>query len=84
MRTVAALVQEGTYSHPHVYNMIPTIVIRDVDRRLANNQQVRPWNRLPPYKESIITSIIFDKVFQTGTAAFEQVNGRNSVIYRRQ
>lgn len=83
MRTVAALVQEGTYSHPHVYNMISTIVMRDVDRRIANNQQIRPWGRLQPHKESVITSVLFDKVFHTGTAAFEQVNGKNSSLYRR-
>jgi len=82
MRTIAALVQEGTYSHPHVYNMIPTIVMRDIDRRMANNQQIRPWGRLQPHKESAITSVLFDKVFQTGTAAFEQVNGKNSSFYR--
>jgi len=83
MRTVAALVQEGTYSHPHVYNMISTIVMRDVDRRIANNQQIRPWSRLQPHKESAITSVLFDKVFNTGTAAFEQVNGKNSSFYRQ-
>ncbi|MDB5792631.1 MAG: hypothetical protein JWQ80_2655 [Massilia sp.] len=82
MRTIAALVQEGTYSHPHVYNMIPTIVMRDIDRRMANNQQIRPWGRLQPHKESVITSVLFDKVFQTGTAAFEEVNGKNSSFYR--
>lgn len=83
MRTVAALVQEGTYSHPHVYNMISTIVMRDVDRRMANNQQIRPWGRLQPHKESVITSVLFDKVFHGGTAAFEQVNGKNSSLYWR-
>lgn len=82
MRTVAALVQEGTYSHPHVYNMISTIITRDVDRRIANNQQIRPWGRLQPHKESVITSVLFDKVFDKGTAAFEQVNGKNSSLYR--
>ncbi len=82
MRTIAALVQEGTYSHPHVYNMIPTIVMRDIDRRMGNNQQIRPWGRLQAHKESVITSVLFDKVFQTGTTAFEQVNGKNSSFYR--
>jgi len=82
MRTIAALVQEGTYSHPHVYNMIPTIVMRDIDRRMANNQQIRPWGRLQPHKEAAITSVLFDKVFGAGTAAFEQVTGKNSSSYR--
>ncbi|MBA4057416.1 MAG: hypothetical protein C0490_22065 [Marivirga sp.] len=81
MRTVAALVQEETYSHPHVYNMIPTIITRDIDRRLANNQQIRPWGRLQPHRESVLTSVLFDKVFRNGTEAFEQVNGKNSSHY---
>jgi len=56
--------------------------MRDIDRRMGNNQQIRPWGRLQAHKESVITSVLFDKVFQTGTTAFEQVNGKNSSFYR--
>lgn len=77
MRDIAALLQEGKYIRPHVYNMVAGNIRRDIDRRLANNFPIRPWNRLRADKEPIITGIFFDKVLGKGDFAFETVTARN-------
>lgn len=77
MREIAALIQEGRYIRPHVYNMIASNIRRDIDRRLANNFPIRPWTRLRAEKEPIITGILFDKVLGKGDLAFETVSARN-------
>jgi hypothetical protein len=77
MREIAALIQEGRYIRPHVYNMVAGNLRRDIDRRLANNSPIRPWNRLRADKEPIITGILFDKILGKGTFAFENVTARN-------
>lgn len=77
MRNIAALIQEGTYIRPHVYNMISGNIRRDVDRRLANDTSIRPWGRLRPHEEAVVTGILFDKTFKRGTVAFESITGKN-------
>lgn len=81
MREIAALIQEGRYIRPHVYNMVAGNLRRDIDRRLANNSPIRPWSRLRADKEPIITGILFDKVIGKGDSAFETVNARNIVAF---
>lgn len=75
IRNIAALMQNRNYTRQHVYNMIPGNIRRDVDKRLANNTPIKPWNRQNHDNESFLTSIIFDKILQGGTAAFESING---------
>ena len=77
MREIAALIQEGKYIRPHVYNMVSGNIRRDIDRKLANNTLIRPWTRLRYEKEPIITGILFDKIFGKGDVAFKTVTGRN-------
>ena len=77
MRNIAALIQEGTYIRPHVYNMIAGNIRRDVGRRLANETSIRPWTRLRPQEEAVVTGTLFDKTFKRGTVAFESVAGAN-------
>ena len=77
MREIAALMQEGKYIRPHVYNMVSGNIRRDIDRRLANNTPIRPWTRLRSEKEPIMTGILFDKILGRGDFAFETITARN-------
>ena len=81
MREIAALVQEGKYIRPHVYNMVAGNIRRDIDRKLANNYAIRPWSRLRQEKEPVITGVLFDKILGKGDFAFETVNGKNVVTF---
>jgi hypothetical protein len=81
MRDIAALIQEGKYIRPHVYNMISGNIRRDIDRRLANNTPIRPWTRHRSDKESIITGILFDKILGKGNLAFETVTAKNVTTF---
>jgi hypothetical protein len=81
IRNIAALMQNRNYSKQHVYNMIPGNIRRDVDKRLANKIPVKPWNRQNHDNESFLTSIIFDKILQGGTAAFEAINGTTIMTF---
>jgi len=81
MREIAALVQEGKYIRPHVYNMVAGNIRRDIDRKLANNYAIRPWARPRQEKEPIITGVLFDKIFGKGDYAFETVSGKNVVTF---
>ena len=81
MRDIAALIQEGRYIRPHVYNMIAGNIRRDIDRRLANNTPIRPWTRHRSEKEPIITGILFDKILGKGNLAFETVTAKNVATF---
>ena len=81
IRNIAALMQNRNYSRQHVYNMIPGNIRRDVDKRLANNIPIKPWNRQNHDNESFLTSIMFDKILQGGTAAFEVINGTTIMTF---
>jgi hypothetical protein len=81
MRDIAALIQEGKYIRPHVYNMIAGNIRRDIDRRLANNTPIRPWTRHRSEKEPIITGILFDKILGKGNLAFETMTAKNVAAF---
>lgn len=81
MRDIAALIQEGKYIRPHVYNMISGNIRRDIDRRLANNTAIRPWTRHRSDREPVITGILFDKILGKGNLAFETVTAKNVAAF---
>lgn len=77
MRNIAALMQEKNYHKTHVYNMIPGNIVRNVDRYLANNYEIRPWDRKPAHKEAWLTSLLFDSILKGGTKDYQRANRAN-------
>lgn len=74
---LAALMQAGTHTKKHVYNMIPGNIRRSVDKLIADNREIRSWTRRSETKEAFLTGLLFDKILGGGTDDFNSVTSAN-------
>lgn len=77
---LAALLQQRTYSAPHVYNMLAGDIQRTFDHFTSKGWPIRPTTRPFHTVEAIYTGHLFDKILGGGTDHYNNLTG--SIIKR--
>jgi len=80
LKEMASLAQERRFVRPHIYNMIPGEIRRNAERRLANEKEIRPWER-QSHSEPLLTSTLLDTVLKGGDVLFKTLSGSSVLPY---
>jgi hypothetical protein len=75
-KNVAALSVRRDFTRRHALNTIPGSIIRDCDRALADGWTIKPYVMKWDEEESPLTTLLFDRVLQTGIEGFRSLNGQ--------
>lgn len=74
-KNVAALSSHRDFTRQHALNTIPGSLIRDCDRALADQWNIKPYCKKWDTEEVILITLLFDRVLGSGMDGFKEMTG---------